>query len=27
MQISRVMGKQLARDVGPWVEYLRIARS
>ena len=27
MQISRVMGKQLKEDVGPWVEYLRVARS
>ena len=27
MQISRVMGKQLATDIGPWVEYLRVARS
>jgi len=27
MQISRVMGKQLATDVGPWSEYLRIVRS
>lgn len=27
MQISRVMGKQLKTDVGPWEEYLRIARS
>ena len=27
MQISRVMGKQLADDVGPWAEYLRVARS
>ena len=26
MQISRVMGRQLKDDVGPWVEYLRIAR-
>lgn len=25
MQISRVMGKQLTADVGPWKEYLRIA--
>ncbi len=27
MQISRVMGKQLKDDIGPWVEYLRVARS
>jgi len=27
MQISRVMGKQLTQDVGPWTEYLRIVRS
>lgn len=27
MQISRVMGKQLKDDVGPWVEYLRVAKS
>jgi len=27
MQISRVMGKQLATDVGPWAEYLRVVRS
>jgi len=27
MQISRVMGKQLTQDVGPWTEYLRVARS
>lgn len=27
MQISRVMGKQLKDDVGPWTEYLRVARS
>ena len=27
MQISRVMGKQLKEDIGPWVEYLRVARS
>ncbi len=27
MQVSRVMGKQLKEDVGPWVEYLRVARS
>jgi hypothetical protein len=27
MQISRVMGKQLKDDVGPWAEYLRVARS
>jgi len=27
MQISRVMGKQLKEDVGPWVEYLRVVRS
>ena len=26
MQISRVMGKQLTQDVGPWVEYLRIVK-
>ena len=26
MQVSRVMGRQLATDVGPWVEYLRIVR-
>jgi hypothetical protein len=25
MQISRVMGRQLTSDIGPWVEYLRIA--
>jgi hypothetical protein len=25
-QISRVMGRQLSRDVGPWTEYLRIVR-
>lgn len=27
MQISRVMGKQLTQDVGPWKEYLRVVRS
>ena len=27
MQISRVMGKQLKDDVGPWTEYLRVVRS
>jgi uncharacterized damage-inducible protein DinB len=27
MQISRVMGKQLKEDVGPWTEYLRVVRS
>jgi len=27
MQISRVMGKQLTQDVGPWTEYLRVVRS
>ena len=27
MQISRVMGKQLARDVGPWSEYLRVVKT
>ncbi len=27
MQISRVMGKQLKDDIGPWAEYLRIAHS
>ncbi len=27
MQISRVMGKQLKDDIGPWIEYLRVARS
>jgi hypothetical protein len=27
MQISRVMGRQLAADVGPWAEYLRIVRT
>jgi len=27
MQISRVMGRQLTEDVGPWVEYLRIVRT
>jgi hypothetical protein len=27
MQISRVMGKQLKDDIGPWTEYLRVARS
>lgn len=27
MQVSRVMGKQLKEDIGPWEEYLRIARS
>ena len=27
MQISRVMGKQLKEDIGPWREYLRVARS
>jgi hypothetical protein len=27
MQISRVMGKQLKRDAGPWVEYLRVLNS
>ena len=27
MQISRVMGKQLTADVGPWTEYLRVVRS
>ena len=27
MQISRVMGKQLTEDAGPWVEYLRVLRS
>jgi len=27
MQISRVMGKQLKEDVGPWAEYLRVVRS
>ena len=27
MQISRVMGKQLKEDVGPWIEFLRVARS
>lgn len=27
MQISRVIGKQLKEDVGPWQEYLRVARS
>ena len=27
MQISRVMGKQLTEDIGPWTEYLRVARS
>jgi hypothetical protein len=27
MQISRVMGKQLTQDIGPWREYLRVARS
>lgn len=26
MQISRVMGKQLKEDVGPWEEYLRVVR-
>ena len=26
MQISRVMGKQLTKDVGPWQEYLRIVK-
>ena len=27
MQISRVMGRQLSTDVGPWTEYLRVVRS
>ena len=27
MQISRVMGKQLKEDVGPWTEFLRVVRS
>ena len=27
MQISRVLGKQLKEDVGPWSEYLRVVRS
>jgi len=27
MQISRVMGKQLTEDAGPWVEFLRVLRS
>jgi hypothetical protein len=27
MQISRVMGKQLKDDIGPWTEYLRIAKA
>ena len=27
MQISRVIGKQLKDDVGPWQEYLRVVRS
>lgn len=27
MQISRVLGKQLREDVGPWTEYLRVVRS
>lgn len=27
MQISRVMGKQLAAEVGPWTEFLRVVRS
>jgi DinB superfamily len=27
MQISRVMGKQLTQDVGPWKEYLRIVNT
>ena len=27
MQISRVLGKQLKEDVGPWEEYLRVVRS
>jgi len=27
MQISRVLGKQLKDDVGPWTEYLRVVRS
>ena len=26
MQVSRVMGRQLADDVGPWTEYLRVVR-
>jgi hypothetical protein len=26
MQISRVMGRQLRTDVGPWVAYLRIVK-
>jgi len=25
-QISRVMGRQLSQDVGPWTEYLRVVR-
>jgi hypothetical protein len=27
MQISRVLGKHLKEDVGPWSEYLRVVRS
>ena len=27
MQISRVLGKQLKDDVGPWTEFLRVVRS
>ena len=27
MQISRVIGKQLKEDVGPWTEFLRVVRS
>ncbi len=27
MQISRVMGKQLTQDIGPWSEYLRIVNT
>jgi hypothetical protein len=27
MQISRVMGKSLKQDIGPWTEYLRVANS
>jgi len=27
MQISRVMGKQLKDDVGPWTEFLRVVRA
>ena len=27
MQISRVLGKQLKEDVGPWSEFLRVVRS